>query len=173
MTVPELAVKVSEFVQVPATLMLLFSPLLVSRVPPVIVKVPLTSRASSSSKVAVPPPSLKVTLLNASPSEKISSVPEAASKVTVPEEENDPLVASQVPETVTALLPMVNVPLISMSSTVTAPPGAKVLVVRTNNSLPSATVSAPAETLYMFDISASLATAAVDKFELVNDPALS
>ena len=48
------------------------------------------------------------------------------SKVTVPLELKVPPVASQVPLTVTALVVGLKVPLMSMSSTVTVPPGWKV-----------------------------------------------
>jgi len=82
-TIPERAVKVSELDQFPATLIALFSPSFVSRIPPVIVRLPFTSRASSSSKVASLPPSLKVILLKESPPEVIVFVPDVPSKVTV------------------------------------------------------------------------------------------
>ena len=59
-TVPDWEVKVSLLLQSPPMLMELFSPDLVSRVPPVMVRSLSTSRASSSSKTASPPPSFKV-----------------------------------------------------------------------------------------------------------------
>ena len=103
------------------------------------VNVPFTSIASWSVQVPLAPFRItpeKLLLLFVMFSEAVES------KVTRFVEVKVPPVASHVPLTVTALAPMVKVPLMSMSSTVTVPPGWNVSPVHIRSSRLSAIVTA-------------------------------
>ena len=86
-TVPCCGVKVSLLVQFPAMVMPLLLVVVVSKVPPVIVRLLVMVRSSWSWKLAVPPPSLKVRSLKSSALEEevvMVFVPEVAFITTLP-----------------------------------------------------------------------------------------
>ena len=101
----------------------------------------------ASWKAHPPPEPLKVTLYQSLPPSVIVLPVSVALNTTVEVPEvNVPPVASQLPETLMVLLPAVRVPLISISSVVTLPPGANVWLVGIKSSFPETTVRAPAAT---------------------------